>query len=138
MTAPYKKRALAGWNHDKRQSNRDERQVEELDIEDQTAETSNVSKKVNKKKSNTREKKILRILSSCRWAIKMAGGDINAIRAKARDESRGDWSRQMYMRFYNENRSLHLKFDLWLADEGLSTKVKRQILEVKDKLGVET
>lgn len=138
MTAPYKKRALSGWNHDKKQSNRDERQYEPVEIEDQTTEKSSVGKKTDKKKVSSREKKILSLLRSARWALKMAGGDINALRAKALAESKRPSSWNLYMRLYNENRLLHLKFDLWLADESISTKVRKQIQEVKDKFGVET
>ena len=53
MTAPYKKRALAGWNHDKKQSNRDERQYEPNDIQDQVAEESKVLAKPKNKPTKT-------------------------------------------------------------------------------------
>jgi len=36
MTAPYKKRAKSGWNHDKEQSNKDERAFEKREIDQLT------------------------------------------------------------------------------------------------------
>lgn len=136
MTAPYKKRALSGWNHDKKQSNRDERQYEQVDIDEQTSETSSVSKKVNAKKHNKREKEISRALSTIRWALKMARGDINALKARAVEESKNKSSWNYMTRYYNEVRLLSVKLDIWLKDENISPKLRRHIEEVKDKLGV--
>ena len=54
MTAPYKKRAKAGWNRDKEQSNKDERAFQKLEVDQLTNETENnkilpIAKKLKKK-----------------------------------------------------------------------------------------
>jgi hypothetical protein len=55
MTAPYKKRAKSGWNHDKKQSNKDERAFEKREInlitlEEEFDEVSTRAMKKAKKK----------------------------------------------------------------------------------------
>ena len=133
MTAPYKKRALAGWNHDKKQSNRDERQYEPNDIQDQVAEESKVLAKPKNKPTKT-DKNITRSISNLRYALKRGGGSIEALKDKA-DKAPSSWSTGWYMKMYQDAKKEIPELRELLQNPEIKPKIKRQIQELLDQAG---
>lgn len=131
MTAPYKKRALAGWNHNKAQSNKDERQYETKDIKDQTTDTPSTKGTASNKKS-LKEKQVQRTIRSVSWALKRAGGKILNLKVKA-NQSDG-WSKSWYVKMYQDCKDGIPELKLLVDDQELSSKIRRQIREVLDSV----
>ena len=134
MTAPYKKRALSGWNHDKKQSNRDERQYEPNDIKDQVAEESKVLSKPKNKPTKT-DKNITRSISNLRYALKRGGGSLEALKEKANKLPSDSWSTGWYMRMYQEARVAIPELRELLQNPETKSKIRRQIQELLDQVG---
>ena len=132
MTNPYKKRAKAGWNSDKKESNRAERNYEETDIDDQLAETTKVGAKTKKAKSSKEDKKLLSIVRDLRFGIKFSGGNIeNLNQAKIG----GDWYNRIRQSYYQKCKKGVPELKKALENKDLDKKVRKQIEEVLDKAG---
>jgi len=134
MTAPYKKRALSGWNHDKKQSNRDERQYEPNDIKDQTAEESKLLSTKKKKPTKT-DKNTTRAISNLRYALKRGGGSLEALKEKANKLPSDSWSTGWYMRMYQDARKEIPYLRELLQNPETTSKIRRQLKELLDQVG---
>lgn len=133
MTAPYKKRAKAGWNSDKEVANRSERAYEEVDINDQVAETTKVGSK-KKPKLSWKEKEIKRMLQDLKYAHKLSKGNIEDLNYK---ESRDSWSNQIRQVYYQKVKKYLPRIKLVVNDEDISNKVKKHMREILDMYGEE-
>jgi hypothetical protein len=129
MTAPYKKRAKAGWSSDKKESNRSERSYEEVEISEQVVETTKVGS--NKKpKLSWKERQVKNMLSDLKYAFKLSKGNIEDLN-KHTDSWSGSW-RQSY---YQKCKKYLPMIKNTVKDEDLSNKVKKQMNEVLDCFG---
>ena len=130
MTAPYKKRAKAGYNNDKSTSNRAERSFESKEIQEQFQEVTK-SGSLGKKKNNKGSKEILRSIGDLKYALKLAAGH----GLKTLTEAQGN---DFYTRHYNiiyQKACLaipYLKEKFNNAD--VDNKIKKQIKELLDQL----
>jgi hypothetical protein len=128
MTAPYKKRAKAGWSSDKKESNRSERAYEKTDVNDQVAETTKV---VNKKpKISWKEKQIKNMLRDLKYAYRLSKGNIEDLK-KYTDS----WSSNWRQGYYQKCKKYLPMIKLTANDEDVSNKIKKQMKEVIDMYG---
>jgi len=132
MTNPYKKRAKAGWNSDKKESNRAERNYEETDIDDQLAETTKVGAKTKKAKSSKEDKKLLSIVRDLRFCVKLSGGDVESLSKASKNR---DWFDSIRQSYYQKCRKGIPELKKALENKDLDKKVRKQIEEVLDKVG---
>lgn len=130
MTAPYKKRALAGWNHDKKQSNKDERQVEPLDIKEQLAETHKA--KPSKTKKNSKDKHAINLVRNMRNALKFGDGYVHTLKAKAVKQN-DSWFGSFYMEYYQKAKKAMPELQVLVDDQELSGKTRRLIRDILDQ-----
>jgi hypothetical protein len=132
MTAPYKKRAKAGWNTDKTQSNRDERNYEPVDVAEQVAETSKLRKVTDKKKPSKLEREVKKALDDVKWALRWTtDGDIESLRNPP--EAMNQWSRNYRQELYQAAKKSLPKLHEYLKME-LPNKLRKHILEVLEKV----
>lgn len=128
MTAPYKKRAKAGWNRDKKQSNRDERAYEAVEVAEQALEETKHKSKV--KVLSSEEKAIKAKIRSIRWAVKLSRG--NGIESLNRH---GDnWMDSLYQEYYQKAKKAIPELEKLLSDDRLSNKLRREIEEILSKV----
>jgi hypothetical protein len=130
MTAPYKKRALAGWNHDKKQSNKDERKIEPKEVAEQLNET--VKPQGKRTKKNSKEKKVQAMCRAVKWALKRGDGRVDSLKFKALRED--GWFRSHYERMYQDCKNKLPQLKEMVDDQELSSKVRRQIREILDSV----
>lgn len=134
MTAPYKKRAKAGWNRDKAQSNRDERQYEAKDVEDHMAEETR--RGPAKKKLSYKEREVKAMISDIRWALKIARGKgLESLKQSGTEPD--SWMRSYYQRYYQLAMRAIPKLKVVANDADLPSKVRRQIAEILEKAEVD-
>jgi hypothetical protein len=145
MTAPYKKRALGGWNHDKKQSNKDERSYEAKDIKDQTTDIPSTKgspiKEINAKykqinSKNNKEKQVQRTIRSVNWALKRCGGKVLNLKVKAAEVD--GWLKSYYERLFKDCKNGIPELKKLVDDQELSSKIRRQIREVLDAVKGQT
>lgn len=135
MTAPYKKRAKAGWSSDKDESNKAERAYEPDDIADQVSEKSLVSAVVTKKKPSKREKEIKKHINDLKWALKWARGKgLESLKEyKDGDAYFGSHKLELYR---DAKKALPiLREEVNKLD--LPSKIKKHIRELLDQVGDE-
>lgn len=126
MTAPYKKRAKAGWNNDKAAANRSERIYEPKDVSEQLAEETPHKAK---KKPSRGEKKLLNMLRDVKWAIKFSRGDIENLNVHD-----GTWSGSMKQERYQLCKRAVPYFQEELKRDDLDNKLRRRIEEALERL----
>lgn len=131
MTAPYKKRAKAGYNTDKSISNKSERKFEDIEIKEQQSETTKVTPATEKAKTTKIEKDIKRHLSNLKWAVRNSKG-MGLEQLRKKDPS-------SFMSHYHFELYRDAKIAIPVLQEALNhpelpSKVKKLIRELLDKV----
>lgn len=138
MTADYKKRAKAGYNTDKKSSNRSERVYEKEEIRAANSENSTLSKPRSKKKLSKLDKDMKTAMSDIRYFIKRYGSEESAVNEMNNEKRRGDdwWTRWVESRLsdFRKNKKLVLENR---ENSKLDKKISRQIPEILILLGEE-
>lgn len=130
MTAPYKKRAKAGYNNDKEISNRSERTYEVKDIQSHLEETSKI-KPLSKKKEPKVDKDLLSHISNLKWALKSASGkELKYLIVRNEDGYFAHHYQSLYQRARVAIPILRAK----LLENDLTNKVKKQVKELLDQV----
>jgi hypothetical protein len=110
MTAPYKKRAKAGWNSDKKQSNKDERVFEKHEIRTISYEELNADAEIEhndklpkkKKRKQPKPKDILNKINSTEKTLAFF---------KSGSVYRSEWIKGVISRYEKELEDLHKQYN---------------------------
>lgn len=130
MTAPYKKRAKAGWcggKAYKKEANRSERIYESEDVAEQEREIEKHFKAKSKPSEN--ERKIKQLLRDIKTALKISRGDIESLNVH------GDsWLDGMMQEYYQKCKKAVPILQKHLEETEMTNKLRRNIEEILEKL----
>lgn len=130
MTAPYKKRAKAGYNNDKSVSNRAERTYEPKDIKDHL-ETESKTRAAVKSKAPKVDGKILSDITNLKWALKSSQGNgLESLKTKWKDDS---FFSSHYNRLYRDA-TASIPYLRKALETDIPSKIKKQIRELLAQL----
>lgn len=133
MTAPYKKRAKAGWNSDKTLSNKSERRFEEVEIKEQLSNESKIQSASEKKPKSKIEESIKTHLSSMKWAIRSSKGlGLENLLTQSRAQQGGYFAGH-YSELYRSAKLAQPILEQALNDPELPSKIKKLIKELLQK-----
>lgn len=134
MTEPYKKRVKAGFNSDKKISNRKERIYEKeelkgayLDLVYFPDEPEFSSIKPVKKKPSKLEKNVKRALSDIHYTIKFSQRFFNGIKGLKLSDAGDNWSAEFRKRLYSDYKEAIKLLKSVENDDRLDNKLKARI-----------
>ena len=133
MTAPYKKRAKAGWNNDKKLANKSERRFEENEIKEQLSNESKIQSSSEKKPKSKIEESIKEHLSSMKWAIRSSKGlGLENLLTQSRSQQGGYFAGH-YSDLYRRANIAKPILEQALLEPELPRKIKKLIKELLQK-----
>ena len=135
MTEPYKKRAKAGYNSNKDESNRAERRYDEIDIDDQLAEDSKVTGKHKPNKKPTKyEKEVKSMIREVRMGLYFGKGSISGLNNRVTE---GGVLCSMMLGYLRRAKEAIPKLREAVKSDVLPAKLKRLAKEMLDMVGDE-